>query len=392
MSRMERLEEAMSHQHQQSARMERLEEAMSQQQQSTGGMLTSGGVSQVSEQWQHNVGRTPSGDGALPPSLHVMGLTSFSAPSGAVSTGIVGSWQGGVTAGFGMGGRTSSPITAPLLSSVEPRPPLLYGDTPLSAFGSPTQMVTHTNAVVVGPCSPPIPGKIAEKIWRGEFIDLNALLPHRLGAPEPTLAEALQKRSRDLKQISTIEQWVVCFSAFMSVIALRIPGRIRDLLAYQALIVKAAHDYEGTPWLSYDAHFRSVAATMQLQTWSTPDQTIWSQYFNRANPRMAGSNALSVGPYGYSNQDDLRGVMATPARALARKERPLPYSRQAPICLRWNKEGCRSPDCTYRHMCLACHGPHREPQCSMGPTATMRNTPRQKPPFRKDFGPSAGVH
>ena len=39
MSRMERLEEAMSHQHQQSARMERLEEAMSQQQQSAGGML-----------------------------------------------------------------------------------------------------------------------------------------------------------------------------------------------------------------------------------------------------------------------------------------------------------------------------------------------------------------
>ena len=103
MSRMERLEEAMSHQHQQSARMERLEEAMSQQQQSAGGMLTSGGVSQVSEQWQHNVGRTPSGDGALRPSLHVMGLTSFSAPSGAVSTGNVGSWLGGVTAGFGMG-------------------------------------------------------------------------------------------------------------------------------------------------------------------------------------------------------------------------------------------------------------------------------------------------
>ena len=91
MSRMERLEEAFSHQQQQSARMERLEEAMSQQQQSAGGMLTSGGVSQVSEQWQHNVGRTPSGDGALPPSLHVMGLTSFSAPSGAVSTDNVGS-------------------------------------------------------------------------------------------------------------------------------------------------------------------------------------------------------------------------------------------------------------------------------------------------------------
>ena len=44
-------------------------------------------------------------------------------------------------------------------------------------------------------------------------------------------------------------------------ITIQTSGRIRDLMAYQALIVKAA--YEGTPWLSYDTHFRSVAATMQ---------------------------------------------------------------------------------------------------------------------------------
>ena len=88
------------------ARMERLEVAMSQQQQSAGGMLTSGGVSQVLEQLQHNVGHTPSGDGAVPPSLHVMGLTSFSAPSGAVSTGNMGSWLECAAAGLGTGGRT----------------------------------------------------------------------------------------------------------------------------------------------------------------------------------------------------------------------------------------------------------------------------------------------
>ena len=49
---------------------------------------------------------------------------------------------------------------------------------------------------------------------------------------------------------------------YASIIAIVAPNRIHDLLAYQALIVKAEHDYEGTPWLSYDAHFRSLAATM----------------------------------------------------------------------------------------------------------------------------------
>ena len=158
------------------------------------------------------------------------------------------------------------------------------------------------NGVVVGPSSPPVPGKIAEKIWWGEYVDLSMLLPHRLGAPEPTLAEALQKRTRDDKLITTIEQWVVCFSAYMSVLVLKNPSRIRDLLAYQALIVKAAHDYEGTPWLSYDAHFRSLAATMQLANWSSPDQTIWSQYFNRAMPKRSGISPLSVGPDGEANE------------------------------------------------------------------------------------------
>ena len=65
-----------------------------------------------------------------------------------------------------------------------------------------------------------------------------------------TIAKRSAKRPKDEKQITTIEQWVVCFSAYMSVMAIQTPGRIRDLLAYEALILKAAHDYEGTPWLS----------------------------------------------------------------------------------------------------------------------------------------------
>ena len=127
----------------------------------------------------------------------------------------------------------------------------------------------------------------------------------------------------------------------MSIIAIQTPGLIRDLLAYQALIVKVAHDYEGTLWLSYDAHFRSVAATMQYQAWSTPDQTIWSQYFSRALPRRVSSNVLAVGPYGQSNAEE--SERSVPAKTPSRKDRPLPYSRYAPICLRWNKEGCRIP-------------------------------------------------
>ena len=111
-----------------------------------------------------------------------------------------------------------------------------------------------------------MPAKLVWKIWRGECIDLNLLLLHRLGVPEPTLADALRHKTKELKEIECTEHWVVCFNTYVSVMALRHPHRVRDLLAYSSIITKAAHNFEGTPWLSYDAHFCNLAATMQLQT------------------------------------------------------------------------------------------------------------------------------
>ncbi len=79
--------------------------------------------------------------------------------------------------------------------------------------------------------------------------------------------------------VSALTQ-VVCFSTYASVLVLKHSAATRDLFAYQAMIVKAAHNYEGTPWLSYDAHFWSLAATIQSISWTAPDQAIWSQYFS----------------------------------------------------------------------------------------------------------------
>jgi hypothetical protein len=111
------------------------------------------------------------------------------------------------------------------------------------------------------------------------------------GSTRTTLSDALQRKPRDEKQITGIEQWVVCFSSYMSVVVLRAPHRTRDLLGYMALITKAVHDFEGTLWLSYDAHFL-------FQSWATPEKVVWSQYFGQATPRLQASrNALSVSPH-----------------------------------------------------------------------------------------------
>ena len=59
------------------------------------------------------------------------------------------------------------------------------------------------------------------------------------------------------KNISTIEDWVLSFNMCISVVAMRTPERVRDLLAY---IIKASQDFQGSPWLEYDVHFRKLIA------------------------------------------------------------------------------------------------------------------------------------
>ena len=120
---------------------------------------------------------------------------------------------------------------------------------------------------MVGGSSPPVPRKIAEKIWKLEYVDLNELLPSRLWSPELTMLDLFIQcdRAKEAKKIQTFEQWVACFNTLVSVMAARYPDRVKDMLAYSSLIAKAHADYEGTQWLSYDNHFRHTAAAKQLK-------------------------------------------------------------------------------------------------------------------------------
>ena len=142
--------------------------------------------------------------------------------------------------------------------------------------------------VIIGSSSPPIPRKLAEKVLKGEFVDLADLSPARLGAQEPTLWElfAGSTKSKAKKgEITSIEAWVVCFNTYIALIASEQPDRVRDLLAYSSLIVKAGQDFETTPWMAYDQHFRRLAAAKQLTHWDTVDTALWTLYFGRATPK-----------------------------------------------------------------------------------------------------------
>ena len=234
---------------------------------------------------------------------------------------------------------------------------------------------TSTKAVSVGPGSPPIPRKLAEKIWRGEFIELHELLPSRLTTPEPTVLDLLShkvERPAPKKTISTIQEWVTCFNTYIALIATHQPARVPDLLAYSSIIVRASSQYADLPWLNYDAHFRREVATRPGSPWSTIDSSIWTLHFSRATPIQKAEARADGQPQ--------------PAQ-----RRFKPYTSQRyhpynpPICLKWNRRnGCDLQDCSFRHICLLCKAPkHNQLSCPRNNTSqAYGKESNEKRPFR----------
>ena len=173
--------------------------------------------------------------------------------------------------------------------------------TPLSQLVTPPLPTSLANAVVVGSTSLPIPLKLAERIWRREFIDMHDLSPTRLGASEPTLYDLLsQEKAKKQKHINRIDEWVICFNTYISVVALREPQRVPDLLAYSLLVVQASRDYAGTPWRAYDTHFRKQAAAMKLIKWGEKDPSMWLSYFA---PALAKQRCEECGFFDHDKKD-----------------------------------------------------------------------------------------
>ena len=140
--------------------------------------------------------------------------------------------------------------------------------------------IVKSMAVSIGPGLPPVPLKIINKIEAGDFIDMDELLPERLGCPMARGQEDQFSASKPKRRsVSSILEWIQCFSVYMAVISCKRPDRIQDLLGYQSLILEAHLEYAGDSWLGYDRRFRLAAAANQNTTWAVIDPTLWSLAF-----------------------------------------------------------------------------------------------------------------
>ena len=71
--------------------------------------------------------------------------------------------------------------------------------------------------------------------------------------------------------------------------------RVAELLACLPLIVKASRDYQDTPWLRYDQHYRCYTAAKSPKQWGATQPELWTLYFGRAVTRPHCATCSEVG-------------------------------------------------------------------------------------------------
>ena len=170
----------------------------------------------------------------------------------------------------------SSVLQAPVLDSVSPTP---NREVPLLSPGK-AEACGHVSI------------STREKIKRGEYIELNSLLPPTPGYQvEESLAKRIRLSEDDgqlvlsttsgaaKRKLDNLAAWLEAWSIYCSILFVAQSDRASELIAYQLRIVQAARKYRWPAVLEYDMCFRQKAAYIPALQWDTVDTDLYTRCF-----------------------------------------------------------------------------------------------------------------
>ena len=226
---------------------------------------------------------------------------------------------------------------------------------------------------------PSVPHKLVARILRGEYIDMADLLRDNLEAQRrctsqssgsPPLGAAPTSRGR--REIPDLLSWVQCFGTYIAVVTSQNPERMRQLVAYQTLIVREARRCGGKGWLAYDSGQQAVGNSST--DWSQIIQSLYAVTFMAQGEREKGRCCMLC--LESDHFEDQCALYTPPHKHKKTAERNILESREPTnsgrtrsiaslACFAWNQGECRFPACKYHHVCVWCAGDHRIPQCPL---------------------------
>ena len=233
-----------------------------------------------------------------------------------------------------------------------------------------------------------------------ELLPDNIALAERLATLPQGLTPPKPPSEREIGVDRALLTWVSSFATYIAIVAEAHPGRVGDMLAYMRLIIREAGKFGGSGWLTYDSVYRRNQEGSSTP-WNTLDASLHQVFIASQGDRITvpckHCQELDHSPTECAVAAVLPGTTAStpalpsstvtnPERPSTKGKRPIPYTRQRPICSSWNAGNCKFPGkCTYAHVCINCYGSHPASACREKLYAGPPPAPKQPlPPARRD--------
>ena len=201
-----------------------------------------------------------------------------------------------------------------------------------------------------------LPAKLSSRILDLEFVAMADMLPDSWqDKAKPLVVFDTQLTPRQVGRkalVQDISQRTECFSRMAAILVTRYPSKSPELWTYQALIVRAARNFEGTAWVAYDRQYRREAFTGHAKAIPRCRHCLSDSHPTSAcslEPTL-GSNPVNTGT----------GQSTQPSQE---------------VCRLYNAGRFHHPRCRYRHVCQDCAYQHPWTQC---PRNHQRATPEQR--------------
>ena len=245
--------------------------------------------------------------------------------------------------------------------------------------GSAKEKEVPPQPFILGEGLPAIPAKLANKIQRGEFVDMAELLKDNIEAERRRVAHGQEGSSSShtpsrtsRKEVPDLLSWLQCFGKYACVFSEKFPEKNRELWAYMIFLIRESQRCNGEGWRDYDSMFRQQAASAVDLEWSKVNNSLFSVTFLAQGSGRGkackfcqetdhGPDVCALAPRKTSLGETASGEKK-PASRDGWSWRP----KAERVCYSWNEGRCvYHPYCRFQHVCAnpGCQGDHRAVEC-----------------------------
>ena len=244
---------------------------------------------------------------------------------------------------------------------------------------------------------PSVPTKLCQRILRGEFVNLDELLPENL-SKQPKEQICWQASSADThapltislpdttarRKVVDMSSWVQAFTNYAATVLRWAPERAAELMGYQALISQAFQNFQNSAVLAYDREFRALISQSAGRRLDEVDTTLWAMKFT-GQARSSCPRCMIHHSRDHCFQRLFRGRGASPgafpsassfgSHVQPQPQRPSPRAvtitrtvasptnATTEPCRNFNRGRCNFASCPRPHVCLTCGSQHPALHC-----------------------------